>query len=352
MSWLLPVVLAIVSLLALTTGCMSAKDSVSDEALSGSLTLPPDLKPVQNSTAMAIPAEPAGSTGNDQRRDNGEPVLPKPDYVTLHWNGHERWLDVAAPPSQVWRWLGHFVKRHALDLTRSDPRLGFMETAWFYSAPPLTRGLLAPSVVDRTAASVADRYLIRVEEGDQPDTAEVFVTQRRLVRDEQGKWRLDDADRFLEAEFMRALLLELGGGATAASAPSLVQANPDAAQPKVQQLADGTSALVLHDQFFEAWRRIGLALDRAGFTVVDRDRSARHYFVRYDTRAEQGPKDKGLLDTVAFWREEIPDTVEKYRIDLTEVNDGTQVTIHRFDGAPATEGVTGKILGLVEEQLH
>ncbi|MCO6440121.1 MAG: outer membrane protein assembly factor BamC [Nitrococcus mobilis] len=350
MSRLIPVVLAMLSLLALV-GCMSAKDSVSDEASGGPLTLPPDLKPEQNSTAMAIPAEPAVSTGNNQRQENDEPILPKPDHVALHWNGHEHWLEVEAPPSRVWRWLGRFVKRHELELARSDPQLGIMETVWLYSAPPLVRDLLAPSVVDRTAASVADRYLIRVEEGGQQGAAEVFVAQRRLVRDEQGQWRLGNADRFLEVELMRALLVDLGGETTAASARS-AQTDTSAAQPKVQQLDDGTSALILRDRFFEAWRRIGLALDRAGFTVVDRDRSARQYFVRYDTRAELGPKDKGLLDTVAFWREEIPDTVEKYRIDLTEVNDGTQVTVHRFDGAPATKGITGKILRLVEEQLH
>lgn len=301
--------------------------------------------------AMAIPAGSADSTGNSQRQENDEPILPKPEHVTLHWNGHEHWLDIEAPPSQVWRWLGAFVKRHELELARSDPRLGVMETAWLYSESPRTRGLLAPSVVDRKAASVADRYLIRVEEGGGQGTAEVFVAQRRLVRDEQGKWRLGTADRFLEAELLRALLVELGGEAAAASARS-PRADTDAAQPKVLQLDDGTSALVVRDRFFEAWRRVGLALDRAGFTVVDRDRSARHYFVRYDTRAELGPKSKGLLDTVAFWREEIPDTVEKYRIDLIEVDGSTQVTVHRFDGAPATKDITGKILGLVEEQLH
>jgi outer membrane protein assembly factor BamC len=37
----------------------------------------------------------------------------------------------------------------------------------------------------------------------------------------------------------------------------------------------------LSEDFDRAWRRVGLALDRTGFTVEDRDRSKGIYFVRY-----------------------------------------------------------------------
>ena len=350
MSRLIFVVLATLSLLA--AGCMSAKDPDSGEVAKGPLTLPPDLTPQQGSTTMAIPAEATASPPGSQQQNNSEAVLPEPDNVSLHWNGHERWLEVKAPPGVVWRWLEEFVKQRELELTHTDPRLGIMETAWLYSAPPVTRGLFAPSVVDRTAASVADRYLIRVERGIQQGTSEVFVAQRRVLRDQQGQWRLAEADRFLEAELMAALLADLSGDTAASPVRLQSQDDTDEPRPRMRRLDDGRSALILPDRFFTAWRRIGLALDRAGFTVVDRDRSARQYFVRYDTRAEVGPKEKGLLDTVAFWRSDIPDTVEKYRIDLSEANDDIQVTVHRFDGSPAAQGISDKILGLVEEQLN
>lgn len=351
MSRLIFVALATLSLLA--AGCMSAKDPDSGEASKGPLTLPPDLTPQKSSTTMAIPDEAKTSPPRGQQQGNSEAVLPQADKVTLHWNGHERWLQVEAPPRLVWGWIEEFVKQRELELTHTDPRLGIMETAWLYSAPPMTRGLLAPSVVDRTAASVADRYLIRLERGARQGTSEIFVAQRRVVRDQQGQWRLADADRFLEGQFMAALTAELSGArAPSSSAPLVSQDSSSGSKPKMRRLDDGRSALILPDRFFKAWRRIGLALDRAGFTVVDRDRSARHYFVRYDTRAEVGPKEKGLLDTVAFWRSDIPDTVEKYRIDLSEANDAIQVTVHRFDGSPAAQDISDKILGLVEEQLN
>ena len=44
----------------------------------------------------------------------------------------------------------------------------------------------------------------------------------------------------------------------------------------------GNSPVVQIDEGFDrAWRRVGLALDRTGFTVEDRDRAQGTYFVRY-----------------------------------------------------------------------
>lgn len=341
------VLLALLSLLAVAA-CSSGTDPAVRTA--DDLTLPPDLNPAQHSSAMAIPAAANATAGNGQESAT-ESVLPAPDRVTLRRDGHERWLEVRAPPSQVWQWVGNFVKQRRLTLARSDPRLGIMETTWLYSAKPLERDALAPSTVDRAAASIADRYLIRLEEGVQQGTTEVFVAHRRVARDEQGKWHLRNADRFLEAELVRALLISLGGD-TAPSPTRLAQGDTRSAEPQLLQLDNGAAALALHDGFFEAWRRVGLALDRAGFTVVDRDRSAQHYFIRYDTRAELGPKDEGFLDTVTFWSNEIPDTVEKYRLDLTEVSDVTQVTVHRVNNAPVSQDIAVKILGLVQKQLR
>ncbi|HET8701807.1 MAG TPA: outer membrane protein assembly factor BamC [Nitrococcus sp.] len=346
-------ILVFLTALGLSTiaGCMSAQDSAPGGPSAEQLKLPPDLIPDQTSTAMAIPPAPAASAHADQQQSGGKPVLPKPENATMRQDGRERWLEVQAPPSQVWQEIEAFVKQHKLVLTRSDPQLGVMETAWRYSAMPMNRDVFAPSKVDRAAASVADRYVIRLEEGIKPSTTEVFVAHRCVARNAQGDWRLRDADPFLEAEFMRALLASLGGDQTPPATP-LAQNDTSAARPQMQHLTNGTPALVLPDRFFTAWREVGLALDRAGFTVVDRDRSERHYFVRYDTRADAAPKEKGFWDTVAFWRHDIPDTVEKYRLDLTEANDGTQVTVYRSDGAPAKPAIASKILGLIEEQLR
>src|SRR5690606_22912079 len=51
-------------------------------------------------------------------------------------------------------------------------------------------------------------------------------------------------------------------------------------RPSVQALPDRT-ALSLAENFDRAWRRVGVAIDSAGFSVEDRDRSTGDYYIRY-----------------------------------------------------------------------
>ena len=50
----------------------------------------------------------------------------------------------------------------------------------------------------------------------------------------------------------------------------------------VVKAADGTlEAVVLKEPFDRAWRTTGLLIDRMGFELVDRDRAAGNFIVRY-----------------------------------------------------------------------
>jgi outer membrane protein assembly factor BamC len=71
----------------------------------------------------------------------------------------------------------------------------------------------------------------------------------------------------------------------------------------LSKATDGTLTLAVNDEFDRAWRRVGLALDRVGFVVEDKNRSNGVYFVRYtDVDIDTAPKTKkGLLDSLKFW---------------------------------------------------
>ena len=51
--------------------------------------------------------------------------------------------------------------------------------------------------------------------------------------------------------------------------------------PVMESAVSGQAALALAEPFDRAWRRVGVAIDSAGFYVEDRDRSAGDYYVRY-----------------------------------------------------------------------
>ena len=107
--------------------------------------------------------------------------------------------------------------------------------------------------------------------------------------------------------------------------------------------------LVVDDSFDRAWRRVGLTLDRIGFTVVDRDRSKGFYFVRYaDPEADK--KDTGLFSKFAFWKDRT-EKPEQYRIVVTEAGDTSAVVVQSPEGAPDKSVTGGRILALLRDQL-
>ena len=99
---------------------------------------------------------------------------------------------------------------------------------------------------------------------------------------------------------------------------------------------------------------MGLALDRVGFTVEDRDRSRGVYYVRYidpEIDIEKQEK-KGWFSKLAFWRgDDKKKNQEQYQIQVTEAGDGSQVKLLAKDGVTDKSETASKILTLLYEQL-
>lgn len=153
---------------------------------------------------------------------------------------------------------------------------------------------------------------------------------------------------------LRRLMLYLGvsdqsaqrmlakGGGTAA---------PATAAPRLVSLGGG-SALIIPEDFRRAWRQTGLALDRSGFAVEDRDRSGGIFFVRYDDPQRGQQKKSGILSKLAFWDSDKISKVEQYQVRLVEEKGETQVTIHDNNGARDTSPTSERILSLLQEQMR
>ena len=111
--------------------------------------------------------------------------------------------------------------------------------------------------------------------------------------------------------------------------------------------------LAFDDSFDRAWRRVGLALDRVGFTVVDRDRATGTYFVRYvDAEGSPTKKDESWLSKLAFWRSEDTSRFqEQYRVTVSETGGKSQVIVLDKNGTPEKSTTAEKMLTLLLSQL-
>jgi len=106
------------------------------------------------------------------------------------------------------------------------------------------------------------------------------------------------------------------------------------------------------ESFDRAWRRVGLSLDRVGFTVEDRDRSKGLYFVRYvDPETDGQKKDDGFLSKLAFWKGSGPAPQSKYRIYVKDGGALTTVQVLSSEGGTDNSETSKKILSLLYDQL-
>ena len=126
----------------------------------------------------------------------------------------------------------------------------------------------------------------------------------------------------------------------------------DCLPAKLTRGGGGVGTLEVQESFDRAWRRVGLALDRVGFTVEDRDRSKGLYFVRYvDPETDGANKDPGLLSKLAFWKDAPPDPKTRYRIFVKDGGGTSSIQVLSTEGGIDQSETAKRILNLLFEQL-
>ncbi len=298
-------------------------------------------------------------------------VLPKIDNVRIERLGNERWLVVNQRVEAVWPTVRAFWQESGFTFGVDRADVGILETEWVENRARIQsdpiRNLLGKVLDNLYSSGTRDRYRIRLERG-AADTTEIYVSHRGLEERAVGPiqqgtaagafaWGPRAADPGLEAEMLNRMLVRLGVPAAQAQQVASSAATGVAAVPAAQNSASVASrarmnaaALEIDDPFDRAWRRVGLALDRVGFTVVDRDRTQGIYYVRYAD--ERGAADKGgILERMKFWKGDEPPPAEQYRVVLKETAGKTNAVVLDKNGVATPKSLSDRILLLLVDQL-
>lgn len=360
---------AVLALAATLAGCSSIDNFLSGDKIdyrnsaskTRALEVPPDLTQLARDpryapqggviSAAATPQTPSLQGGVLMQSAVVPSALGK---VRVEKQGQLRWLVAEAPPEVIYPEIKAFWEERGFKLTTDNPQAGVMETDWVENRAKLPNDLIRSTLgrlVDRLYDSgERDRFRTRLERG--PNGTEIYLSHRGLEEiytnelKDNTAWRPRNSDAQLESEMLARLLARLGAQ-TEATAKSAVAGAPEA-PAKARELA-APATMEVDEPFDRAWRRVGLALDRIGFTVVDRDRSKGVYFVRY-ADPDTAKADKGWLDKLAFWK----DTTEKpqqYRVVVVGGDPSSSVVVQDADGAPDKSPNGEKILSLVRDQL-
>jgi outer membrane protein assembly factor BamC len=330
------------------------------------LEVPPDLVAPSADNRYAIPdTQGSGtatlSTYSQERKvapSGTQTLLPTQEKARIERAGTQRWLVVQATPQQVWPVIKDFWQETGFIVNLESPETGVIETDWAEN-----RANIPQDVIRRTLGKVIDglystaerdKFRTRIEAGK--DGTEIYISHRGMmeVYSTEGKdktvWQPRPADPELEAEMLRRLMVRFGVEQSRAETLLAKQQTPEQARIVKD---DGAPVLEMDEGFDRAWRRVGLALDRVGFAVEDRDRSKGVYFVRYiDPDADNASmRDEGVLAKFAFWRSKKDKASPQLQIVVSEAGAKSRVSVTGADGRSADASTQNRIINLLHKEL-
>lgn len=373
---------AAVSVAAVLSGCSAlgldfTEDKVQYESSNSRapLEIPPDLDQVTRNDRYNIPSRPQIVSANaeaakaqmeaEARGDAPAQVLPQTEVAKVVRDGSVRYVHVSEPPEKIWPLLSDFWASVGLVVKSQDATTGVMQTEWAENKANLPKDIIRATLgraIDFVYdTGTRDQYRARMERADD-GTTNIYITHRQMVEVLKGRqedstiWQPGPSDPELEAVMLTKLAQKLEQEFNPAAKPAEQAAVDELQAVKYQPMSevingpDGKpEAVVISEPFDRAWRRVGVALDRSGFEVVDRDRSLGLFMISYlDPDYEQQKKSEQGFFTNLFSKAKAVDPVQ-YRLRLAPEGDKTRVTVLSAEGRADETGVAPRILTLVGE---
>lgn len=332
-----------------------------------SLEVPPDLTVPAPGERFMVPEDTeAGTSFSDYSKTAGTvtttgaiSVLPVLPNVKLEKNGTQRWLLIDAKAEDVWPQVKAFFPENGLPIKSESAQAGVLETEWVENRANLPKtglrriiGQVFDGIYD---SGQKDSFRARLERSKDGNGTEIYLThygiEEILNSDKsESRWQQRPNDPELEATMLQMLALKLGGvesGETVVGAQYGKESIVEGVVPQLQSRADGSQYLVIAEPFDKSWRSVGLALESAKFAVTDKNRARGLYYIRADA-----PKaEKGLLEKLAFWRDDEPAAVGRYQVRVREVSAGCEVTVQAADEGAAEDADTNRIVDALYKAL-
>jgi len=314
----------------------------SKEKNTGKLEVPPDLSEPGISDSLALPNIAAGGstysayTNTEYKGDKVTPASPK--GVKLIRDGINQWLEINTTAEKLWPQLRVFFTQVGFELKREDKKLGVIETNWLENRATLPTNWFSKLLNRFSSTGLRDKYRARLEKTNNPNVTRVFITHQGLK--EYGTedissikiwWESRPSDPELEAEMYQRFLIFRDISKDAAL--KLVKKIEAKDRARIFEKED-TKMLQVGEGFARTWRRVGIALDRIGLLVEDRNRSDGVYYLRItDNFRDKVKEEKGWLASL-FSSDKVK-LKERYLLSVAEEKGNTVISIYETTGAKA-----------------
>lgn len=349
----------------LLTACAGSEPKYSDTPTVAVLEVPPDLTGIAVDDKASSTVSGSDSTARRNSRKNDPIVkltkrlLPEINVVKVMRAGQHRWLVVDSKAESLWLAIRGFLIKLDLEVVVDNPETGIMETAWRETRPLQDEagGSRLRQVWKKMhTTGKRDKFRFRLEHGLQPGTMEVYISHRlyeevALTNNNadvmKTVWHPIAPDPVRETEMMRLLMIYLGNNPRE-SGSMIKNAKAPIELAKLSRNKKNQLELRLTDSFERGWRRLGLALDRIGFSVQDRDRTEHIYYIQFiETKLDK--KKKGFFSRM--FGGDKKKAKAYYQVKLAKEDNRSRVEVRNKNGKPENSVTGEQILKLLHEQL-
>ena len=326
-----------------------------------SLETPPDLAEPTSNTALDIPAIANSGTkfssfADRQPHGKGQVLASVTSDARLVRDGNIQWLEIKASADEVWTQLQAFFRNEGFEIILSDKRLGIFETGWLENRVGVSTGWLSRFLGKLYDAGLRDKYRARIEKAD--GFIRIFISHRGL--EEKGTddlanqvvetyWETREPDPELEVEMMQRFLVFRGLDETEAKA--MVKQRTDVKERAVLKEEADKTYLNVSENFPRSWRRTGIALDRLGLMVEDRNRSEGTYYIKVtEDFIKQFEGKKGWFESLFSSSDK--SAVGSYILKLADRGETTRVSLLDREGKEMANQASKYLLGQLQRYLR
>ncbi|MCV6605384.1 MAG: outer membrane protein assembly factor BamC [Porticoccaceae bacterium] len=230
------------------------------------------------------------------------------------------WVLVQASPDRVWPEIRNVLTRNGILVESLNAKAGLIETVW---------------VNYKEDEDYSHRYRLKVEPGVQFNSTEVSVLHSNAPKGDERitDWPQTSSDKAKEKELRQLVAEALAGDIGNSSVSLLAQTIGGEAKVEVHNARGEQPYVLIKLDYPRSWGSVAYSLnDRDGsgaFSIVDQDRSAGIFYVRYKELDEKG----GWFSSWFSSDDDKEIRRVDYHVTTTQVERGVEVRIANPDGS-------------------
>jgi outer membrane protein assembly factor BamC len=268
--------------------------------------------------------------------------------VKIQKLGAQQWILIEEAPAAAWPRIRTFLLANHIEIEREDAATGQMETAW---------------LAFKDDENKREKYRVRVEQGVQRNSTEVYVLQKGYTKKEDGaevalpEWAQSSMDPERESWMVRQIAEYIADTGTQSSVSLLAQGISTVSKVYLIRDEANNPVIDLRLPFERAWASLERALDRSDFSVTDKDLSGGVFFIKYDPTKvkEEDVEKRGFFSRLFGWGDDDDRNPVKeknvYRIEVKSGKDGVLIGVRRDDGKAFDDGEAEYVLTAIKTHL-